>query len=400
MPEILSFFSGKKLASTGLFTDDDLVDKLNHDYTSVVLVVLAVVISARQYVGDQIQCWVPGYFTGTYVDYTSKICWVTNTYHVPFDENVADADESPNKRQISYYQWVHMMLIVQALLFYAPAVLWRSYNVAAGINLNNLIQASRRLGDPSKRDKTMVYIIRHVDRYLGHYRDPERGMLARFRASVARRLHFMPGKKYGNYLAVLYLLVKFMYLGNVIGQLFFMNVFLSTDFHWYGVNLLTHLARHEDWPQSGVFPRVTICNFKVRQLGGNIHRYTVQCVLPINFFNEKIYLFIWFWLVMVAVFTVGSLVVWIYKICFRRERLSFVKLHLATMGKLTPDTDSRMVHRFATEYLRQDGIMVLRLIGLNTDGIVVSELIGELWDKFRTSPVFNEIENVSDADDV
>ena len=74
MSQILGFLGAKKLASTGVFTDDDLVDRLNHDYTSVVMVVLAVIISTRHYVGDQIQCWVPGYFTGTYVDYTGKVC--------------------------------------------------------------------------------------------------------------------------------------------------------------------------------------------------------------------------------------------------------------------------------------------------------------------------------------
>ena len=68
----------------------------------------------------------------------------------------------------------------------------------------------------------------------------------------------------------------------------------------------------DDWSmQTSVrFPRVTMCDLKVRRLGA-VHDYNVQCVLPINLFNEMIFLFVWFWLVLVGLVTTASLLMWI-----------------------------------------------------------------------------------------
>ena len=36
------------------------------------------------------------------------------------------------------------------------------------------------------------------------------------------------------------------------------------------------------------FPRITMCKFIIRTLGDNIQPYDVQCLLPINIYNEKV----------------------------------------------------------------------------------------------------------------
>ena len=124
------------------------------------------------------------------------------------------------------------------------------------------------------------------------------------------------GRHRGNYLIIVYLVIKCLYLINVIGQLFLLDAFLGVPFHSYGVDVLRGIVPvGADWSSSqsmshlssSRFPRITMCDLKVRRLGA-VHRYNVQCVLPINLFNEKIFLFVYFWMVFVAALTLYSLV--------------------------------------------------------------------------------------------
>lgn len=192
----------------------------------------------------------------------------------------------------------------------------------------------------------------------------------------------MCGRRRGNCLVSLYLFVKLLMFANAVGQLFLVNAFLGQDFHLYGIQVIRSIIEGDDWTASPRFPRITMCDFKVRRLG-NVQRYTVQCVLPINLFNEKIFLFLWVWMVFVCVVTGVGLLTWLLRALFRVDGHRYIKKHLRLMGKLQRDADKKLAVRFVEDYLRMDGVFLMRLVGHNTNALTVTEFVCQLWDNFR-----------------
>ncbi|XP_013382927.1 innexin unc-9-like [Lingula anatina] len=362
----------------GFRNDDDFFDRLSHRYTSIFLIIFALVVSTKQYVGDPISCWTPSHFSKTQDDYTNSYCWIKNTYHKPMDERVPEKWEG--RSYIGYYQWVPIVLFIQALMFYLPCLVWRILNSRVGIDVDAIVRcvSVAENVNPDARRVTIRYVTRHMDRYLWYHKHDVKGC-----ASLWRRCCtcFLCGKRHGNYLTIAYLVTKCLYLANSIGQLFLLNSFLGTSYYLYGINVLSDMIQGRDWSPSSNFPRVTLCDFEIRFLGGvsNIHRHTVQCVLPINLFNEKIYIFIWFWLAFVTLATVFGIVTWV-RLLFPADRRKYIKKYLKLTGQIHSNTDSGLVKVFVYQYLRQDGVFILKLLARNTNYLIVAEIVEELWE--------------------
>ena len=62
-------------------------------------------------------------------------------------------------------------------------------------------------------------------------------------------------------------------------------------------------------PMPRVFPRMTKCTFHKYGGSGTIQRLDALCVLGMNILNEKIYIFLWFWFIILAVATGLNLIV-------------------------------------------------------------------------------------------
>ena len=62
-------------------------------------------------------------------------------------------------------------------------------------------------------------------------------------------------------------------------------------------------------PMSRIFPKMTKCIFHKYGGSGTIQRFDALCVLSMNILNEKIYIFLWFWLIILAVITAINLLI-------------------------------------------------------------------------------------------
>ncbi|KAK6054416.1 innexin-3 domain protein [Cooperia oncophora] len=201
-------------------------------------------------------------------------------------------DDDRRKRQISYYQWVPFFLLAEAACFRLPSILWQYLACHSGIKIHEVVKLS---SDPNniKPDIKRANIRSLTIHLQGALRFHRRLQKKQIRPHHILWLFNLPYSAF--FVTWLYLCTKFFYLANVCLQLLLMNKFLETDkYAWYGLGAMIDLLNGTTWEQSGMFPRVSLCDFDVRVMG-NVQEHTVQCVLIINIFNEKIFIFLWFW---------------------------------------------------------------------------------------------------------
>ena len=111
-----------------------------------------------------------------------------------------------------------------------------------------------------------------------------------------------------------------------------------------------------------------------------LHRYVVQCVLPINLFNEKIFIFIWFWFAMLCIVTVCSALKWTWNLTFWPAQVKYIRRQLRSVAQNKREHEN--ISKFANKYLKRDGIFIVRLLGNNVGHLVAAEVTNGLWDNY------------------
>jgi hypothetical protein len=166
---------------------------------------------------------------------------------------------------------------------------------------------------------------------------------------------------------------------NLIFQIIFLQYFLSyydMNYLEYGFNVLETLFSGLSLPESKLFPRITLCDFQIRELGER-HYYTVECILVINIFIEKMYFILWLWFGALLLITIISIVRFIYRIFIRHSRNVFIAQHLDLIVKSRVSREAQFRHFL--RYFPVDNIFALWIIGSNSNTIIVAEILDELF---------------------
>jgi len=185
--------------------------------------------------------------------------------------------------------------------------------------------------------------------------------------------YFIANIKNHNFYAFRFFLCEFLNFVNVVGQIFFMDMFLGYEFTTYGSEVLAFTEKdpyERNDPMALVFPKVTKCTFNKYGPSGNIVNYDGLCVLPLNIVNEKIYVFLWFWFIIVSVISGVAL----------GYRLGTVLLPKARMYLLRAKSrlsDPQQIEMISDKCQIGDWFILYQL-GKNMDPLIFRELINDL----------------------
>jgi len=352
------FGSVKGLIKLDAVCIDNNVFRLHYKATFIILIVSSLLVTSRQYIGDPIDCIVeeiPNNVMDTY-------CWIHSTFSVPNrvigiagKDNAhpgvappSDLDDDQELRYHKYYQWVCFTLFFQAILFYIPRYLWKTWEAG---KIKMLVQDMNvPIVEPdTKRDRISLL----VDYF-----------------SVNRNNH--------QFYALKFFFCEVLNFINVLGQIYFMDFFLGGEFTSYGLDVvrMTELEpeQRED-PMSRVFPKVTKCTFHKFGPSGTVEKFDGLCVLPLNIINEKIYVFLWFWFVIVAIISGLQIIYRLAVVVMPRLR----EILLRTRARLAPMIKIETICRES----RLGDWFLLYQLGKNMDPLVFRDFINELYSKLE-----------------
>ena len=182
-----------------------------------------------------------------------------------------------------------------------------------------------------------------------------------------------------NVYAIKYFVCDLLNFVNVIGQMYLINTFLGGVFLTYGTDVLKWSeSEPEDRtdPMIDVFPRVTKCTFHKYGPSGTIERHDAMCVLALNIINEKIYVALWFWFIVLAVLTSLYL---LYVLAV---------ISVPAMRKVLLERNAKHDFKGRIDPIMKKAQMgdwfILFLLSKNMDSVLFKDFVTKLGDKLKT----------------
>lgn len=341
-----------------LLTIDNYVFQLHYQWTCLILILFSIMSSLKQFFGDPITCFtamneVPDNVLNNY-------CWMQSTFTLPeatskkvgtevIYPGVDKSTPDQEKTYHSYYQWVVFFLFFQAILFYIPRFLWKSMEGGTVQKILNSLDQPIFEKD-SDRGAKLDLLSQYLNDTLGCH----------------------------DCYAYCFYFCEVLNFVNVVGQIYFTNLFLGGEFTTYGTEVIQFAQtdqRNRTDPMIEVFPRVTKCAFYKTGPSGSVQTHDALCVLPNNIVNEKAFIFFWFWYIILSVIS-GLVLVYRIILLVSRSFRSHVTLNYHRCAKV-----ENVI--YITRHIKVGDWFLLHLLGKNINRVHFGELMEHLAKKIK-----------------
>ena len=358
---ISAFFKVRYLYDKAVI--DNPVFRLHYRTTSAIFFGSCVLTTAFAFFGTPIDC-ISDAQDVQKKQVINTFCWIHSTFTLDRIYNTTahpgvGPENNQNTTYHAYYQWVPFVLFLQGILFYMPHWLWKKLEHG---RIRQLTDGSRglKIGADGIRKTHCKALFEYLKRTLRCHRQ----------------------------LIVAYVCCEIINCINVVGNIYFIDKFLGGVFLEYGFRAAVGFSNEDQESRSDsmviTFPRMTKCSFNYYGASGNIQKIDALCLLPLNIVNEKIYIFLWFWLIFLAGTTGLNL---LYRFIF----LISPPLRLYFLRRLTsPSLDSS---RTVVKRVPISDYFLIYLLGKNIDGVHFNGLIDDMAAHLSNVPIVERRRN-------
>jgi hypothetical protein len=248
-----------------------------------------------------------------------------------------------------YYQWVVIVLSFQAMLCYFPKKIWKWWEnglmrqvVMDHPGWKSCLCKCKPEEKAKRKEDQIEYLVKHLDTH--------------------------------NWYAFCYWFSELLCFVNVVVQIFLMDLFFNGDFVKYGWNILAfpEMEQGERFDSIAfIFPRQTKCTFFRYGPGNGIETLDALCILPLNVVNEKTYIYLWFWYIVLAVASGVVVVIRVIVALFPKQRRLLICFADPAVG------------RALTEDLSIGDWWVLYMLGKNLEPGYYAQILCEVASKKR-----------------
>ena len=279
---------------------DNLVFKLFYQGCVIVFFTGSMVGVMSQYFGEPINCD----FKGIDGELASDFCWIHGSSYIPQQyqehmrcivdqDGIKSKDEAPDT---SYYQWVTFVLLIQAGFFIFPYKLWKILEGGLMEQFGTDGKSAIMLAEDAKYDDGVI-MEAVVEKFVKYYRST-----------------FHHNQMYFFY----FVSMEFLNIVMLFLNFWATDKFLNGNFKYYGWKAIKYymLTPEEQKiavnPLCEAFPTEVSCDVPNVGAAGGTQNANGLCILSQNIINEKMYLFIWFYMVLLIFISVPY---FMFRIC-------------------------------------------------------------------------------------